>query len=109
MAFLSWIESVKVFFIIFVYICIAIILKMQLSRGEGWDPINLLTRHIFVHVSSLDSKRQMCNDLKWEVIVHFVDIGWIVETITTYTFVSSFTFIYTISKSDLQSWSLIYR
>jgi hypothetical protein len=49
MAFLSWIESVKVFFIIFVYICIAItcILKMQLSTAEGWDPINLLTRRTF--------------------------------------------------------------
>ena len=103
MAFLSWIESVKVFFIIFVYICIAItcILKMQLSTAEGWDPINLLTRHIFVHLPSLDSKRQMFNDLRWEVIVRFVDIGWIVETITAYTFVSSFTFINTITKSDL--------
>ena len=108
MAFLSWSESVKVFFINFVYISIAIILKMQLSRAEGWDPINLLTRHSFVHVPSLDSKRQMFNDFMWEVIVRFVDIGWIVETITIYTFTSSFTFINTISKSDLQSWSLIY-
>ena len=61
------------------------LLEIQLSRGERWDPINWFNRAtLFVPVPSQDLNFQrhfvvyfffMFNELKWEVIVRFVDIG----------------------------------
>jgi len=70
-------------FQLFVYIHV-LRLEIQLSRGEGWDPINWFNATtVFVPVSSQDMAFQphmswsVC--VQWEVIVYFVDIDGIVD------------------------------
>ena len=59
------------------------------TRGESWDPINRFntaTLLCFITSEDLYFERQMpwspffvLTELRWEVIVHFVDIGGIVD------------------------------
>jgi hypothetical protein len=53
-----------------VYICIAI--EAAIIKKRGFWSINWLKP---AKLSCLGSKRHMFNDLRWEVIVPFVDIG----------------------------------
>jgi len=70
----------------FVYIYIS--LEIQLSRGEGWDPINWLNPVTFLCLSQARTWISniifrglfLFNDLRWEVIVRFVDIGELLTT-----------------------------
>jgi len=56
---------------------------IQLSRGEGWDPINRFNPATFVYMSGSGfptSYVVVCfvfSELRWEVIARFVDIGGI--------------------------------
>ena len=91
-------ESVQVFFLSFVYICIAVgdpVIKrrglrssyqeerveIQLSRGEGWDPINRFNPATLLCLSQTWISNVICGGLfmfsefRWEVILRFVDIG----------------------------------
>jgi hypothetical protein len=62
-------------------------LEIQLSRGEGWNPINRLTLPHFYACpkpwpgfpKSYDKVFLVYSELRWKVIARFVDIGWIVD------------------------------
>ena len=90
---LSWIfvivcgnfECVFYFYFLFIYV---LLLEIQLSRGEGWDPINrfnpatslcLSQARTWISNIMLLSLIFVFNELRWEVIVCFVDIGGIVD------------------------------
>ena len=73
---------------LFYRLCIYILtLEIQFSRGEGWDAINCFNPATFVCLSQPRTwiSNVMCpelfvvSELRWEVIVHFVDIGGIVD------------------------------
>jgi len=72
------------FFWSFVYICITI--GDQLSRGEGWDPINRFNNTTFfcpskagMWISNIMVVYYVFREWRWEVIVLFVDISGIVD------------------------------
>jgi hypothetical protein len=72
------------FFLSFVYTCIAI--GVQLSWGEGWDPINWFNPARFVCLSQTRTSGVLTSyvvvffvlrELRWEVVIRFADISGI--------------------------------
>jgi len=79
---LEWNESVHFFVRLFI-----LSLDIQLSRGEAWDPINRFNTAAFLCLSQAMTwifnvilrDPFVFSELKWGVIVRFVDIGGIVD------------------------------
>ena len=78
--FLSGGKSVQVFFY-HLFIIFVLLLVIQLSRGESWDPIN---RYNPVSTQDLDFQLHMLSffefgELRRQLIVYLVDIGGTVD------------------------------
>jgi hypothetical protein len=71
------------FFLLFVYICVGV-QDLTIIVKESWDPINWFNAVTFLCLSwaqDLDLLQIVfgMNDLRWEGIVCFVDMGGIVD------------------------------
>ena len=73
--FVSGSESVQGFFFI---VCVYVVLPLmiQLSRREGWDSVKPIKPRL---ICVLVVVFFVSGELKWEVIVHFVCVGEIVD------------------------------
>ena len=88
--FLEW-KQICAGFFFFYCLCIHVLsLEIQLSRGEGLDSITQFNPATFLYLSQARTWISniifrlfflpfLFTELRWEVIVHFVDIGGIVD------------------------------